>query len=646
MGIGFSTNQVASRMPKAVLLLALLLVVLMGCSRALNPLDPGKDIHDPQQGLTREDYRHMHKGENEKNGSDGAVTSIEKNAPPIPSLSQILAIPKPPKIGHSKLVSIAVTDDVPLKDVLIELSRLADVDVELDAGVSGGISFTAKNRPFNQVIARIADLANLRYSMKEGVLRIERDLPYIKNYSLDFLNISRDTESTVNISTNVLSAGGDSGGGSGLNTGSTSSITSTAESDFWAGLESGIQEILNYAPAGRMSKVATTADASSAAANVAAAAANAGTGGAGGGSAGVNNETTATADTSTTTTGAAAATTNDRGTVGHSTALADAFYIINRQAGLLTVSGNDKQHQLVETFIGKMRDNASAQVLIEAKILEVTLNDEYNSGVQWDVLQRMATDGTKTGHINLNYPGTIDANNSTAIRLPGMDLNDLIKLSEEFGTIKTLSSPRLHAMNNQQAVLTFAENRVYFDLTINRESSTVTTGAATPTFYTVESEAKTVPIGIILSIQPTINRETSEVTLNVRPTLSRYVRGQEDPAVAFLASQSQGSLSGISNEVPVVEVRELDSILKLKSGQVMVIGGLMEEVNSNSDTGLPGVSEVPVLGNLFKSVNKTTTKKELVIFIRATIVGSDGNADEADRNVYNKMSNDPRPLDF
>src|SRR5262249_965154 len=155
-----------------------------------------------------------------------------------------------------------------------------------------------------------------------------------------------------------------------------------------------------------------------------------------------------------------------------------------------------------------------------------------------------------------------------------------------------------------------------------------TTGATNPiTDLTVNSEIKTVPIGIILTLQPSINLDSDEVTLNVRPTLSRVVEFVPDPAVAFLASQA-ASTSGISNQVPVVEGRELDSILKLKSGQVMVIGGLMEDKNINTDSGLPGVSRVPFLGNFFKGVDKQNNLRELVIFIRATIVDSTGNAQD------------------
>ena len=198
---------------------------------------------DSALNLNRSDYRHIAAP---KAGEEPLKVTIERGAPPIPKLADILAAPRPPKIGETQLVSIAVTDDVPLKDVLLELGKLADIDIELDANITGGIEFVAKDKPFNEVVERIADLAGLRYTMKNGVLRVEADTPYIKCYAVDFLNMDRDTSSTVNLSTNVLSTtvGGSGGGGGALNTGSTSSVKSKATGDFWQSLDAAIQQIM------------------------------------------------------------------------------------------------------------------------------------------------------------------------------------------------------------------------------------------------------------------------------------------------------------------------------------------------------------------------------------------------------------------
>lgn len=611
------------------------------------------EIHDQTLGLTRDDYRKLPFTPDKTPNADAeyggfqTVAVAKVGEPPIPDLAPILAAPPVPKLGQTKLVSIAVTDDVPLKDVLLELARLADVDIEVDASIAGGIAFRANQRPFNEVIERISDFAGLRYSMKNGVLRVERDLPFVEMYNLDFLNMDRSSSSSVNVSTSVLSGGvsggssesessdsssdsGSSGGGGGLTTGSSSSVTSSTTSDFWTQFESGIVGILAYSPQTRTSEFNTvqeqTASASAPGTTTAAPA-----------------DAAAPAAPAPTPAAVAAAT---GGSSSSTPAASSAQYTINRQAGTLTVLATERQHRLVKEFIKKLEYNASAQVLIEAKIVEVTLDEAYEAGINWTEF------GTRSLSASAAFGGVSDSTNVAQLNfmkngLTGLDidLNLAVALTQTFGTTRTLSSPRLHAINNQQAVLTFAKNEVYFNITIEREEEDTTTTSQTT--YTVNSELRTVPIGIIMSILPSVNRDTGEITLNVRPTLSRVVDRVTDPqlAIATALDPALGDIE-VENLIPVVEVRELDSILKVKSGQVMVIGGLMEDRAIQADNGVPGLSEVPVFGNLFKGVDRSKGTNELVIFIRATMVDSNGYSHEADKKLYDTYMQDSRPLKF
>lgn len=642
-----------------ILGIASCILLTAGCDDGGKPglFQPARpDLVDPDLNLTRDDYKSF--TDPVGSGENGTLKPGSANViePPIPDLAEILAAPKPPKLGETKLVSIAVTDDVPMKDVLIELARLADVDIEVDAGITGGISFRAKDRPFNEVVERIADLAGLRFTMKGNVLRVERDTPFVQIYSLDFLNIDRSSQSSVSISTNVLSGGGSGSSGSGssdsgssnsngsssgssgssggaLNSGSSSSVTTKADSDFWKQFEESVKQILTYSQSKRISNVdiAEQTQAKDKAA----------TPGAGG---------AAPAPAAPAPVAAAAASTEGKATAG-------SFYILNRQGSTLTISATQKQHELISEFLRKIQSNASAQVLIEAKIVEVTLDNEFQSGIDWT---RLGSDKISfTG--NFSTPAAVASSNTGKFNfgtphqlafMKGLELSTVVKLAQSFGTTRTLSSPRLHAINNQEAVLTFAQNYVYFELSVQQtQSASTTVGTGTSTglnTITVNSTLHTVPVGIILSLQPSINTDTDEVTLSIRPTLSRITGTVSDPAVAFLIAQAkaQGVTVDVTNAVPVIEVRELDSILKLKSGQVMVIGGLMQDISANQDSGLPGISHVPVFGNLFKGVDKQNNTQELVIFIRATIVNSGGNAAQADKTLYEKYTKDPRPIDF
>ncbi|MBN8531989.1 MAG: secretin N-terminal domain-containing protein [Alphaproteobacteria bacterium] len=602
---------------------------LAACAATGTIFDKNKhDLQDPRLGLTRDDYRDLYKP-TRISLADKPFTPSE---PPIPEVSQILSAPRPPGTGSRQLVTLSVTEDVPLKDVLVELARLANVDLELDPNIKGGIIFSARDKSFDDVIERITQIANLRYSIKNGVLRVERDLPYVTNYNVDFLNIDRSSKSSLNVNTNVLSSTGGAGSsgsssstGSGattsgnFNSGTTTAVESKYESDLWKSFESGMKSIL-----GEPSAILLTQEAKE-----------------------DGEEAVATARPAGGAEGA--------GDTGGSAALGkDGFYVVNKQGGLVTVSATSRKHRQVQEYIARLRASAAAQVLIEAKIVEVTLADRYRSGIQWNTLpfapnlnakvQLTGTGADITSPLASSFPTNLVA--LSIGRGADIGIDAVVNLLSEFGTSRTLSSPRLHAINNQQAVLTFAQNQVYFEIEVQRETNTTTTTSSAPRdLLTVESNIKTVPIGIILSMQPSINTETNEVTLSVRPTLSRVTGSKPDPAVAFLASQVEGGLSGITNAIPEVEVREIDSILKIRSGEVMVIGGLMEERNESVDTGVPYLSTIPYVGNAFKNRERETSTVEMVILIKATVLAG-GEKDEHDSQLYRNFTADPRPLAF
>jgi general secretion pathway protein D len=186
---------------------------------------------------------------------------------------------------------------------------------------------------------------------------------------------------------------------------------------------------------------------------------------------------------------------------------------------------------------------------------------------------------------------------------------------------------------------------VYFEVQATQSASTSTGSVTTQPTVTVTSETKTVPIGIIMSIMPSIDLANNEVTLSVHPTLSTTTGpGVEDPAVKYLAAQVSDPT--ITSVIPEIQVRDLDSTVRMKSGQTMVIGGLMQQTGDNSDSGVPFANDIPVLGNLFKGVVRSSTNKELVILIRASIVDTRGSMNKTDKEIFDTFSKDPRPVTF
>lgn len=617
------------------------------CAGGLRDFHDGKldDKIDSDANLTRDDFRDMRKDENYPR-AEGAQISANVLEPPIPDLAEILAAPKPPKIAQTQLVSVAVTDDVPLKDVLVELARLADIDIEIDAGISGGISFRAKDRPFNEVIERIAALAGLRYRVQNNVLRVERDMPFIQTYSLDMLNIDRDAAGTIGVNSEGGSGGAAGGGGSSdgagggtSGSGSSSKITAESKSDFWEKFTQSIGQILSYNPSSMVSVASVAVQPPLPA-------------------------TTPAPNGAPPAPAAPATPSVTPGSPSGNSSISGVFFSLNRQAGTLTVNATERQHDIVKRFINEITSNASSQVLIEAKIIEVALNDRYQTGINWS---KFGTTGINTVKFSGNFGDTVlsDSANSpgtiTVLKnnfLGGLDLSAAVRLLDEFGTTRALSSPRLNAMNNQQAVLSFVENVLYFkiDCEVTDKTAATATDSGTPAKVKITSEVKKAPVGIVLYLQPSINKDSNEITLSVRPSLTKIIKLVQDPGFevckASAASQVDAdspvieTLNKVQSVYPQLESRELDSILKIQSGQIMVIGGLLQDRITNQDAGVPGAGEVPYIGSLFKNTDKIDSKSELIILIRATIMGTGGHMDKADKDIYQKFIHDPRPIEF
>jgi general secretion pathway protein D len=183
-----------------------------------------------------------------------------------------------------------------------------------------------------------------------------------------------------------------------------------------------------------------------------------------------------------------------------------------------------------------------------------------------------------------------------------------LQLLKTFGESKVLSSPKIMAINNQTALLKVVNNLVYFTVDVNTTAATATTAGLT----TYESEIHTVPVGFTMSVTPFVSAD-GDITLNVRPTISRKIGEVLDPNPALKDA-------GVESAIPIIQEKEMSSVLRLKDRQTAVIGGLIEDLNSHNNTGVPWLSDIPILGSLFASRADKMEKIELVIFIRPTIV--------------------------
>jgi general secretion pathway protein D len=322
-------------------------------------------------------------------------------------------------------------------------------------------------------------------------------------------------------------------------------------------------------------------------------------------------------------------------------------YSIHKQAGIISIYGTKTQHKRIKEYLALLRKSIASQVLIEAKILEVTLKEEFKSGINWSSLKGDFVIQAPLGQIVTPGPlnrTRIPPRDVFTIGGSGHHLTALLSMIEKFGTVRTLSNPRMTVMNNQSAILKVATNRVFFRIDYDRDYGY----DSQREHEHVTSEIQTVPIGLMMVVQPSINFRNGTITMTLRPTISRIVNEKEDPAVAIVSKQEQQSF------IPEVQVREIDSLLNMQSGEIIIMGGLMEDRSDNDQTAIPEVHTIPVFGELFKSKSNNHTVTELVIFLRATILDDQSqlipvketSINPHDLEVYQNFTKDPRPFNF
>lgn len=328
---------------------------------------------------------------------------------------------------------------------------------------------------------------------------------------------------------------------------------------------------------------------------------------------------------------------------------------IHKQAGIISVTAPHSVHKLVGSYLEKLKTTCAAQVVIEAKIVEVSLNKEFRGGINWSSLRENFILGAPMGSAVSNEAAFNPIAGSKDLFTIGINkkkygIAGILHAIEKFGSVRTLSNPRITIMNNQTGIIKVAKQEVYFNLRYDNRYQTNVNG---PNRESIYSNIKTVPIGLIFSVHPVINMETGEVILTLRPTISKVSGYREDPSVAFKnVSYSRASKDGeqdtsVSNMVPVVETREMDSVLKVKSGDIVVMGGLMTESTSRIRSGLPHASKVPMFGDVVGANTEENQVSEIIIFLRASIIKSGHSSVlNKDKSIYKKFMIDNRPLEF
>ncbi|MBO1923725.1 pilus (MSHA type) biogenesis protein MshL [Thiomicrorhabdus sp. 6S3-12] len=478
----------------------------------------------------------------------------------IPGISTASTAKLPPlDLTQKELYSITAIK-VPVTELLFQISQDSAKEIDISNGVEGTVTINAINQPLEQILDRMSEQANFVFEMRDNVIKIRPDVPEWRNYKVDYVNITKTSTDSIDMKMNVSSSV--DGASSTLGKGSSSQVKVESKHDFWVQLDNNIQKLAQLDPYSISEVVAETEKDKK------------------GGSQKVSQNT-----------------------------------VVNPEAGVISVFTTDKKHRAIKKYIEQVTQRAEKQVLIEATVVEVTLNDQYQAGIDWSMINSSAFGSS--GGISFSSPfsgpsdgfsiGTVNPLGAAGSVASG-DWNILanLKLLKQFGDSKVLSSPKIMAINNQTALLKVVNNLVYFTVDVNTTTGTQTSQT------TYETEVQTVPVGFTMSVTPFVSDEGT-VTLNVRPTLSRLIGQVADPNPALVNS-------GVESLIPIIQEKEMSSVLRLQDRQVAIIGGLIEDENSNNRNGIPWLSDTPYVGDLFSARDDQATKSELVIFIRPIII--------------------------
>ncbi|MBF0175558.1 MAG: SPOR domain-containing protein [Magnetococcales bacterium] len=464
--------------------------------------------------------------------------------------------------GNGELYTISVRN-MPLRDFVTGLARDAGMNVDIDPGIRARISLNVVDQTLPQILDRVTREARARYDIRNNVIVIAPDQLFTRNYQVDYVNLERGTE-------NATSPGAEAGRPEARRGGH-------SQHTFWEGLTRTIQSLLvqgDHAAQG--------------------------------------------------------------GGDEHGTPQKPGIVSINREAGVLTIHATAAQHRQIKELINQVLESANRQVLIESTVVEVELNSRYQDGVNWANLPHASTDVL----IGSGRPiaGPVGPGNSAdmpffPLPMPGHGAGSsnpvatMVRSLHQFGQVKVLSSPKIMALNNQAAILKVVDNKIYFTLSAQGSPATHNSvsliGSSNRSAGMYSTEIHTVPVGLVMHVTPQIDAN-GMVGMIVRPTLTTVSRWVKDPNPGLVEGNT---LTGVEspNLIPEIRVREMESILRVRSGQVAVMGGLMQDKTDKSASAASGSQGFSVLGNMFKHNDTQPTKTELVIFLRPVVVpGSRG----------------------
>lgn len=292
---------------------------------------------------------------------------------------------------------------------------------------------------------------------------------------------------------------------------------------------------------------------------------------------------------------------------------------INRLTGTIMVTASRKNMEKMTKYIENVRRVLGRQVMIEARIIEVQLNEGLNFGIDWSFLDTLKGVGTLNAGFGALNLATTSFNEATAaaagankfqVGLSRSNFQTLLTALKTQGDVKTLSNPKINVMNGHASMLTVGRNTSF----ISKVSTTTTVAAGSVPLTTFTVETNSILSGLMIGIVPYIS-DSGEISLNITPITSDLVSLQEKPIGA--------AANGAIISIPTVDLREMTTTVKMRNDQMVVIGGLISKKKTNSEEKVPILGDIPFLGKLFTRINDAESRSELVLLLRPHVMNND-----------------------
>ena len=459
---------------------------------------------------------------------------------------------RPLESGWYEKINITLTKDVPMAEMLKSVAQRLDLKLVFNIKDTMTINYSAKNKPFIEVLSDICELNDWKLRIKGKNAKVADDSPYMHTYSIPYLIGERkgvaDTSFSGSGSSGMAGAGSTSGT---VNIGSSARLSNDISLNAFEELRKNIEMI---------------------------------------------------------------ASTEGENAVKFS---------MHKQAGILTVVAKQKVHRMITKYINLLSKQMRNQISIEARIYEIHLHEKFATGVDWSNLANIGLDALSNAKGGAAIPFRMNSTTDGGIGViitgqPQRAAGQIIQFLRRYGKVHSLSNPKVMITNNNFAVFKVVDNKVFFKIS-QQQMINPTTGRPLPISNNISSEIHTIPVGIIMLVQPSID-EHGKITIALHPTITEVEDEKDDPAISMMAAQQGKQLP--ASKIPIVKTRELDTVFTVEENKVAIIGGLLYNKKEDKESGVP-------LSWLGSSKERFSEKREIVIAIKAKIVYCQQNPDES-----------------